>query len=145
MQLLHTCMYVYIHMCVCVLSHCSHVRLFATPCTVACQAPLSMGFSRQEYWSGLPFPPPADLSNPGIKPESPALQDSLLLNHWGSPKIHMDLQLLFLFLAPSASQLSEISKCLQFLNISGVYMLQTGLPFKSFSFLQTAKLVTTAF
>ena len=43
------------------------------PYAVVCQAPLSMGFSRQEYWSGLPFPPPGDLSNPGIKPRSPAL------------------------------------------------------------------------
>ena len=48
----------------------------ATPWTLACQAPLSMGFSREEYWSGLPFPSPGDL--PGIKPGSPALQaDSL--------------------------------------------------------------------
>ena len=46
----------------------SHVRLFATPWTVAYQAPRSMGFSRQEYWSGLPFPSPEDLHNPGIKP-----------------------------------------------------------------------------
>ena len=52
----------------------SPVRLFATPRTVAYQAPPSMGFSRQEYWSGLPFPSPADLPNPGIEPESPALQ-----------------------------------------------------------------------
>ena len=44
------------------------------PGTVAHQAPLSMGFSRQEYWSGLPFPSPGDLPHPGIKPESPALQ-----------------------------------------------------------------------
>ena len=44
-----------------------------TPRTVAHQAPLSMGFSRQEYWSGLPCPPPGDLPDPGIKPESPAL------------------------------------------------------------------------
>ena len=51
----------------------SHVRLFVTPWTVAHQAPLSMGFSRQEYWSGLPFPSPGDLSNPGIEPTSPAL------------------------------------------------------------------------
>ena len=51
----------------------------ATPWTVACRAPLSMGFSRQEYWSGLPFPSSGDLPNPGIKPRSPALQtDSLL-------------------------------------------------------------------
>ena len=50
----------------------------AIPWTVACQAPLSMGFSRQEYWNGLPFPSPGDLPNPGIEPGSPALQaDSL--------------------------------------------------------------------
>ena len=46
----------------------------AIPWTVARQAPLSMGFSRQEYWSGLPFPSPGDLPDPGIKPGSPALQ-----------------------------------------------------------------------
>ena len=46
----------------------------ATPWTVACQAPLSMGFSRQDYWSGLPFPSPGDLPNPEIEPGSPALQ-----------------------------------------------------------------------
>ena len=56
----------------------SHVRLFATPWTVAHEAPPFMGFSRQEYWSGLPFPSPGDLPNPGIKPRSPTLQrDSL--------------------------------------------------------------------
>ena len=49
----------------------SRVQLFATPWTSACQAPLSMGFSRQEYWSGFPFPPPGDLPDPGIKPTSP--------------------------------------------------------------------------
>ena len=49
------------------------VQLFATPWTVARQAPLSMGFSRQEYWSGLPRPPPGDLSDPGIELASPAL------------------------------------------------------------------------
>ena len=52
----------------------SHVRLFATPWTVAHQAPQSMEFSRQEYWSGLPFPPPGDLLNPGIEPGYPAFQ-----------------------------------------------------------------------
>ena len=54
----------------------SSVQLFATPWTVAHQAPLSLGFSRQEYWSGLPFPPPGDLPDPGIElmsPVSPAL------------------------------------------------------------------------
>ena len=48
-------------------------RHFATPWTVACQAPLSMGFPRQEYWSELPLLPPGDLPKPGIKPEYPAL------------------------------------------------------------------------
>ena len=52
----------------------SRVRLFATPWTVAYQAPPSMGFSRQEYWSGLPFPSPRDLPDPGIEPRSPTLQ-----------------------------------------------------------------------
>ena len=56
----------------------SRVRLCATPWTVAYQAPPSMGFSRQEYWSGLPFPSPRDLPNPGIKPGSPALQTDAL-------------------------------------------------------------------
>ena len=51
-----------------------HVQLFATPWTVVHQAPPSMGFSRQGYWSGLPFPSPGDLPNPGIEPRSPALQ-----------------------------------------------------------------------
>ena len=54
----------------CMIRHFSHVQLFATPWTVACQAPLSMELSRQEYWSGLPFPPPRDLSDPGIEPTS---------------------------------------------------------------------------
>ena len=57
----------------------SRVRLFATLWTVALQAPLSVGLSRQEYWSGLPCPPPRDLPDPGMDPGSPALQaDSLL-------------------------------------------------------------------
>ena len=54
-------------MCVCVQS-LSHVQLFVTPWTVACQASLSMEFSRQEYWSGLPCPPPRDLPDPGSNP-----------------------------------------------------------------------------
>ena len=58
----------------------------ATPKTTVCQAPLSLGFPRQEYWSGKPFLSPGDLSNPGIYPMSPALQaDSLPLSHQGSP------------------------------------------------------------
>ena len=54
-------------MCVYVLNLC----LFATPWTVACQAPLSRKFSRQEYWRGVPFPPPEDLPDPGIEPTFP--------------------------------------------------------------------------
>ena len=54
----------------CVLNQFSCVRLFVTLWTVAHQTPLSLGFSRQEYWSGLPCPPPVDLPNPGIKPTS---------------------------------------------------------------------------
>ena len=50
---------------------CNQVQLFATSWAVARQAPLSMGFPRQECWSGMPFPPPGDLPNPGIEPESP--------------------------------------------------------------------------
>ena len=65
----------------------SGVGLSATPGTVARQAPLSLGFSRQEYWSGLPFSSPGDLPDPGIEPASPASQaDSSLLSRRGSPK-----------------------------------------------------------
>ena len=56
----------------------SHVQLFATPRTVAHQAPLSMGIFRQEYWSGLPFSAPGDLPDPGIEPRSPTLQADIL-------------------------------------------------------------------
>ena len=61
-------------------------QTLATPWTVACQAPLSVGFSRQAYWSGLPFPSPGDLPNPGIGPSSPALwADSLPTEPQGKP------------------------------------------------------------
>ena len=64
----------------------SHVQLFATPWTVAYQAPLSMGFSRQEYWSGLPFPSPGDLPDPGIELGSPTLwADALTSELPGKP------------------------------------------------------------
>ena len=60
------------NVCVCaVLSYSIMSDSFVTPWTVACQAPLSMGFPRQEYWSGLPFPSPGGLPDPGIKPTSP--------------------------------------------------------------------------
>ena len=75
----------------CVLSHFSPVRLFVTLWTVPHQAPLSMGFSRQEYWSGLPGPPPGGLPDPGIEPSflmSPALAGGFftISASWESPK-----------------------------------------------------------
>ena len=76
----------------CMLSHFSCVWLFTILRTLIHQAPLPMGFSRQEYWSGLPCPPPGGLPDPGIEPRSPVacvLQvDSLPLNHW---EAHIDL------------------------------------------------------
>ena len=60
----------YIQVSVCVLSHFNFVQLFMTLWIAAHQDPLSMGFSKQEYWSGLPFPSPGDLPDPGIEPES---------------------------------------------------------------------------
>ena len=62
----------------CVMKLLSRVQLFASLCTVAYQAPPSMGFSRLEYWSGLPFPSPGNLPNPGIEPGSPAFQADTL-------------------------------------------------------------------
>ena len=81
---------VWVCMCACVLSHFSRVRLCETPWTVVRWAPLSTGFSRQEYWSGLPCPPPGDLPDPGIKPHlmPPALADgSLPLVPSGKPHV----------------------------------------------------------
>ena len=76
-------------MCACVLSRFSHVRLFMAPWTVARQGPLSMGCSRQEYWSGSSCPTPSDLPDPGVKSVSlmsPAFQaDSLPKCHMKSP------------------------------------------------------------
>ena len=73
----------------------SRVRLFATPRTnVGHQAPPSMGFSGQEYWSGLPFPSPGDLPDPGIEPRPPALQADALTSEppgkwgWRAPQMH---------------------------------------------------------
>ena len=67
----------------------SHVQLFKNPWTLACQVPLSIQFSTQEYWSGLLFPSPGDLPDPGIKHTSlvfpTLLADSLPLSHWEAP------------------------------------------------------------
>ena len=77
----------------CVLSHFSCVQLFATIWTIAHHAPLSMDFSRQEYWSGSLCPPPGDLSDLGIESGSPALQaDSLPLTHQGRPLASHQIQ-----------------------------------------------------
>ena len=88
-RLLGSCTKIHMEGRACPLSHFSRVRLFGTLWTVAPQAPLSMGFTRQEHWGGLPCPPPGDLPSPGIESSvssAPALQaDSLLLSHQGSP------------------------------------------------------------
>ena len=80
----------------------SRVQLFATPWTVAYEASLSMGFSRQEYWSGLPFHSPGDLPDPGIEPGSPTLEaEALTSEPPGKPKlsvyayIYMDIYYMF--------------------------------------------------
>ena len=76
-------------LCVCVCSLLSRVQLYVTSWTVSHQAFLSMGFSRQEYWSGLPCPPPGDFPQPGIESGLPALQmDSLPSEPKGSLKIN---------------------------------------------------------
>ena len=74
--------------CVCVCESLDYIRLFAVPWTAAHQAPLSMDFSRQEYWRGLPFPSLGDLPDPGIKHSSPTLQaDSLPSEPLGKPTV----------------------------------------------------------
>ena len=90
-QVLEVCRFIttahHEEMCACVLSRFSRVQLSATLWTEALWAPLSVGFSRQECWRGLPCPPPGDRPDPGMEPRSPALQaDSLLLSHRGSPR-----------------------------------------------------------
>ena len=88
------CIYIerLIFSCACMLSPLSHFRLFATPQSIDHQAPLSMGFSRQELWSGLPFPPTGDLLDPGIEPQSltsPALAGRFITTDatWEAPNI----------------------------------------------------------
>ena len=97
----------------CILYVCmlSHVQLFATPWTVAHQALLSMGFSREEYWCGLPFPSPGDLPDPGIEPGSPTLQADALTSE---PPALIKYKILLLLLEPSGScldlQIDRISQ-----------------------------------
>ena len=93
----------------------SRVRLFATPWSAAHQAPLSMGFSRQEYWSGSPFPTPGDLPDPGIKPFSltaPALAGRFFTTSatWGFVVVQ-SLSLVWLFMTPwTAAHQAPLSK-----------------------------------
>ena len=85
----------------------------ATPWTVACQAPLSMRFSRQEYWSGLPFPSPGDLPDPGIKPRSPALQaDSFPIELQGKLTFPTELQGKITLLTFNQTKLHRMEKSL---------------------------------
>ena len=88
-----------------------HIRFFATPWIIACQAPPSVGFPRQEYWNGLPFPSPGDLPDPGIEPGSPALQaDSL-------PSATREyIHLWYLFLKPNISLLKIVHFSFSFLS-----------------------------
>ena len=91
----------------------SRVRLFATPWTVAYQAPLSMGFSRQESWSGLPFPSPGDLPNPGLNPGLPHCRQTLyhLSYHWKDPVIIFSFSISKLFsIFPDKAQHFHIDK-----------------------------------
>ena len=83
----------------------SRVQLFATPWTVAYQASPSMGFSRQEYWSGLPFPSPGDLPDPGIEPRSPTMradalpsEPSIICVMRGSYQFNMEINFISSFL-----------------------------------------------
>ena len=96
--------------CACRLNHFSCVWLFATLWIVAHQAPLFMGFSRQEYWSGLPSPSPGDLPNSGIRPGSPALQlDSLRAEQPGKPHNEIVIWLLILFSDVNQLHIPEIN------------------------------------
>ena len=102
------------------------VRLFEAPLPAACQTPLSMGFFRQGYWSGVPFPAPEDLPNPGTKPASPAVKaNPLPLSHQGSPKMQYSIDInsigarvscvliMILSLSSHVGKLSNLSfKCL---------------------------------
>ena len=99
----------------------SRVRLFATPRTVAYQAPPSMGFSRQEYCSGLPFPSPGDLPDPGIEPRSPAFQADALTSEPPGKPIIINIYLyilvfIFLFSKFLSSVYNDIT-CPQFIQV----------------------------
>ena len=95
----------------------SRIRLFVTPWTVARRAPLSMGFSRQAYWSGWPFPSPGDLPDPGIEPAAPELQaDSLPLSHQGNPRLFIESSYSHIP-SPLPPQQSSVWECFSFTEI----------------------------
>ena len=101
---LNTCM------CVCVCQGLNHIRLFVTPWTVAHQASLSMKLSREEYWSGLPFPSPGDPPNLGVEPRSPALQaDSLFSESPGESKLSTQILFNNIFYEHMEAYISNIS------------------------------------
>ena len=90
----------------------SRVRLFVTPWTVAYQASPSTGFSRQEYWSGLPFPSPGDLPNPGIEPRSPTLEaDALTSEPPGKPQSDSVINIYILFHFSLSRDIEHSSLC----------------------------------
>ena len=78
--------------------HCACIYIYTTLRTVAHQAPPSMGFSRQEYWSGLPFPSPGDLPDPGIEPRSPALQADALTSEPPGKPMYRHKHLVYIFI-----------------------------------------------
>ena len=101
----------------------SRVRLFAIPWTVAYLAPPSRGFSRQEYWSGLPFPSPWDLSNPGIEPRSPTLQEDFLLSEPPAKLNHHYYSLVVSFeIKCSVSNIAIFQVCLVIRNFMNFHM-----------------------
>ena len=87
--------------CLCIISQhdqLRHMRLFATTWTVAHQAPLSMGFSRQEHWSGVPLPSPGDLPDPGIKPRSFALQADCLPSEYRCVYLIQEIDKIYVYI-----------------------------------------------
>ena len=95
---------IFSHVCAQSLSYVQH---FATPGTVARQAPLSMGFPRQEHWSGLPFPSLGDLPRPGIKPASPACIGRWILYHWATREAY-DIASYFIIIIKNNNHIVKI-------------------------------------
>ena len=100
----------------------SRVPLFSTPWTVAYQAPPSMGFCRQDCWSGLPFPSPGDLPGPGIEPGSPALQADALPSKPPGKPVHQEAQKK----KPSTKQKDNLLNGKMYLQI--IYLIKINIP-----------------